>query len=648
MPRCLNPRCQIDYPPGTLQCTNPFCQCLLPEALVAGRYRIETLIGMGGMGVVYRASDTFEMSQVALKVLSLKNSIMDPQTAIERFRREARYAHQLKHKNIVSVHNFGQDGPLLYLEMSLITGGTLKALLKPELPLPTQQALSYMDDMAAAIDTIHAHPQQIVHRDIKPSNLLISQDDGHLILADFGIARAMQQEKPITQRGLSLGTEHYIAPEQDQGKAEPTSDIYSMGVVAYQIFTGLLPVQAVIKTHATEIPAPSKLNQALPPEVDACILRAMDLDPRKRYQSAGDFAAAVRAALATNTISSEPTIADLTLVSHSSNVITRTVMPENPCPQCGRENRSSSRFCRHCGHGLDETMPTLGAQCEASYESDRGRKAQENEDMLLLLQGLCVNVQPSPHPFAIFAIADGLLGPQGKPALGHEASRLAVETVADTLVPLLADTTRSHSRGTPINAPRTPGDTGATFSGQRQALPMSEKILEQWLADAVRQANRVVYHCNADYDATMATTLAVALLYRERLYVANVGDSRVYHFSQRQGLQCATHDHTIAANLVDAGLLQADEVRASAKRHQHYRTLGQNAMVTVDCSQRALEPGDLLILCTDGVWHMLPETRIEDILRQRPRTEEIARLLVQEANNAGGEGNASAIVVHVL
>src|SRR2546429_4616030 len=112
MPRCSNPRCNADYPPGTFKCVNPFCLCLLPEAVVAGRYRIETLIGLGGMGAVYRASDTFEMQQVALKVLWLAKSSMDLPIATERFRREARYARQLQHKNIVPVLNFGQDGTL--------------------------------------------------------------------------------------------------------------------------------------------------------------------------------------------------------------------------------------------------------------------------------------------------------------------------------------------------------------------------------------------------------------------------------------------------------------------------------------------------------------------------------------------------------
>src|SRR5438034_11817396 len=163
MPRCPNPRCQADYPPETLQCVNPFCRCILPGAVVAGRYAIETLLGLGGMGAVYRANDTFEVQQVALKVISAVSNNMELATAVERFRREARYAHQLRHSNIVPVLNFGQDGSLLFLEMPLITGGTLKELLKAEHPLPTAQAMHYTRDLASAIDAIHKHPQEIIH-----------------------------------------------------------------------------------------------------------------------------------------------------------------------------------------------------------------------------------------------------------------------------------------------------------------------------------------------------------------------------------------------------------------------------------------------------------------------------------------------------
>src|SRR5579885_3764728 len=309
MPRCPNPRCRTDYPPGTFRCINPFCQCLLPEAVVAGRYRVETLIGLGGMGAVYRASDTFEMQQVALKVLTTTGkSSEDQATAVERFRREARYAHQLHHKNVVPVLNFGLDGNLLYLVMPLITGGTLKALLKPEQPLPIALAQRYLNELADAIDAIHAHPQNIVHRDIKPSNLLIHQEDGRLVVADFGIARAMQKERSLTQSGWALGTEHYTAPEQNQGKAEPASDIYSMGVVAYQVLTGLLPFQAIVRSRAAKLPLPSELNSELSPAVDNVILRAIDNDPAQRYPSAGEFARELDAALQVRPAPAEPTL----------------------------------------------------------------------------------------------------------------------------------------------------------------------------------------------------------------------------------------------------------------------------------------------------------------------------------------------------
>src|SRR5438270_1435403 len=166
MPRCSNPRCNADYPPETFKCINPFCLCLLPEALVAGRYRIETLVGLGGMGAVYRASDTFEMQHVALKVFSITHKNVDEAVAVERFRREARYAHQLRHNNIVPVLNFGQDGPLLYLVCRLLLEKKKKALLKAERPLPLGLALRYLGELADAIDPIPAHPPNIVHRDI--------------------------------------------------------------------------------------------------------------------------------------------------------------------------------------------------------------------------------------------------------------------------------------------------------------------------------------------------------------------------------------------------------------------------------------------------------------------------------------------------
>src|SRR5579863_4201987 len=490
MPTCPNPRCRAVYAAGTMQCTNPYCLCLLPEAVVAGRYRIETLIGLGGMGTVYRVSDTFEMQQVAFKVISTTGGPgnTDISTAVERFRREARYAYQLRHKNIVPILNFGQDGTLLYFVMPLITGGTLKSLLKGEQPLPLALTQRYLNELADAIDAIHAHPQQIVHRDIKPSNLLIHQDDGRLVVADFGIARAMQNEHALTQRGWAIGTEHYVAPEQEHGRALPASDIYSIGVVAYQMLTGLLPFQAVVRSHAAELPTPSQLNRAVPEAVDAVIQRAMELEPSNRYASGKDFAAAFNGALATppSKLAEQSKAEELPTIvvnTGNANVLVRTLIPENPCASCGQENRGSSRYCRHCGHSLGETSPMVADVCQVGFVSDVGRRyaAQENEDMLLIVQGLCVNLAP-PRPFSLFAIADGLRGPQGKTVGGHEASHLAVETIADVLLPpLTISLPSSMYTGSVRKNPAT---------GPSHTLPPLETIIDQWLRDGVRQANQ--------------------------------------------------------------------------------------------------------------------------------------------------------------
>ncbi|HEX4202937.1 MAG TPA: protein kinase [Ktedonobacteraceae bacterium] len=633
MPRCPNPRCQADYPSGTTQCTNPFCLCLLPEAVVAGRYRIETLIGIGGMGAVYRVSDTFEMKQVALKVLSLITSVMDPATAVERFRREARYAHQLKHKNLVPVLNFGQDGQLLYLVMPLVTGGTLKALLKAERPLPVQQAQRYVNELAQAIDTIHAHPQQIVHRDIKPSNLLIHQDDGRLVVADFGIARAMQQEKPLTQRGWSVGTEHYIAPEQEQGKAEPASDIYAMGVVTYQMFTGLLPFQAVVRNRAAELPTPSALNEALPVAVDAVVLKALEIEPAKRYQTGKAFAAAINAALQDTNKKASTADQDTLLAVSSANVMVQTIIPENPCGQCGRENRPRSRFCRHCGHTLDDTSPLVTDVCQVGYVSDESPKQQNNEDMLLVVQGLCITLAPPPRPFSLLAVADGLSSSPGRVARGHEASRLAIETIADTILPQMTAQMQNNISSTPV------GGKQARFSTRIVLTP--ETTIEQWLHDGVQQANRVIYHCNADYDSTMASTLTTAILYKHRLYIANIGDSRAYHYSVKgKNLRCITRDATSAANGAAAHRSRSEEVQ----RHQNARYLGQNYRVPVDLYRSEVETGDLVLLCTDGLWHSIQDQHLQKLLAQEGDTQQIAYALVETAKAMGSNGDTSVIV----
>ncbi|HXZ03756.1 MAG TPA: protein kinase, partial [Ktedonobacteraceae bacterium] len=637
------PRCRTDYPSGTYRCTNPHCKCLLPEAIVAGRYRIETLLGIGGMGAVYRASDMFEMQQVALKIISAVTSNADTVIAIERFRREARYAHQLHHKNIVPVLNFGQDGTLLYLVMPLITGGTLKGMLKAEQPLPLALAKRYINELADAIDTIHAHPQNIVHRDIKPSNLLIHQDDGHLVVTDFGIARAMQKERPLTQEGWSLGTEHYTAPEQGQGKAKPASDIYSMGVIAYQMLTGILPFQAIVRNRGAQLPKPSELNPLVPQAADAIILRAMEPDPRKRYRSARAFAEALNEAFKSV---AQPAMPTQFATNNNANVIVQTIIPENPCSECGQENRISSHFCRRCGHKLDDTSPLVTEVCQVGYVSDTGRRyvAEDNEDMLLIVQGLCANLPPPPRPFGLLVVADGKRSPEGKSVTGHEASRLAIETVADVLLPFLATPLPSSSYTTPnANSP-------ASRINKQVIIPQSslppEKVFEQWMGESIRRANQVIYHCNADYDTHMASTLTIALVHKRHLYVSSVGDSRVYHFSSQDNvLQCISTRQPSYSNSLKAQ--QIDLIDTSPIGLVSHCYLGQETPIAIDYFHTQAKLNDLVLLCTNGLWHMLSDEHIKEILAQGGDPQKLARVLVDEANLAGGEGNVSVIVVGI-
>ena len=179
---------------------------------------------------------------------------------------------------------------------------------------------------------------------------------------------------------------------------------------------------------------------------------------------------------------------------------------------------------------------------------------------------------------------------------------------------------------------------GSSWVAKKQP---SEKVIESWLKDAVRQANQVVYHCNADYDTTMACTLTAALLYKQRIYAASVGDSRAYHYDlNREWLSVIS---------VDTPEIKPAGADTDTNRSPQPRYLGQAHQIYIDLFQSDVEPGDTILLCTDGLWHMIRDERIQLLLEQLQNDppEKQARLLVDAANTAGGEGNVSAIVVRV-
>lgn len=272
-----------------------------------GRYRLLRRIGRGGMGEVWLAEDPRLQRQVALKVLPSRKR--DDQEFLLRFEREARAAAALHHPHILPVHDYGQqqlpgDQTVTYLVMSYVSGGSvedrLKTLASQQSPLSQDEALAYLSQVAEAIDYAHTHG--IIHRDIKPANMLL-RDDNWLLLTDFGIARILTDTDSGTATGAYLGTPTYMAPEQAQGHALPTSDIYSLAIVAYQLFTGRVPFQAdnpyaVTFQHAFSAPpAPRVYNPALSPDFETALLRGMAKDPAQRPLSATAYVTSLRQAL---------------------------------------------------------------------------------------------------------------------------------------------------------------------------------------------------------------------------------------------------------------------------------------------------------------------------------------------------------------
>lgn len=272
-----------------------------------GRYRLLRKIGRGGMGEVWLAEDPRLQRQVALKILPQRNR--DDQQFLTRFEREARAAAALHHPHILPVHDYGQqpqpgDSTVAYLVMSYVSGGSvedhLQALANQQRSLTQEEALTYLAQVAEAIDYAHAHG--IIHRDIKPANMLL-REDNWLLLTDFGIARILNDMDSSTTTGTLLGTPTYMAPEQAQGHAVPASDIYSLAIIAYQLFTGRVPFKAdsplaTTFQHAFSNPvAPRAYNPTLPLAFEVALLRGMIKDPAQRPPSASAFVTSLRQSL---------------------------------------------------------------------------------------------------------------------------------------------------------------------------------------------------------------------------------------------------------------------------------------------------------------------------------------------------------------
>jgi serine/threonine protein kinase len=311
------PECQTELPEGKNFCGNcgiefhpekehsPLTKTIirpldsLPNGLMfAERYRIIEELGRGGMGTIYRALDTKLEEEIALKLI--RPEIALDSMAIKRFQHELRTARRIVHKNIGRMYELMEDAGTHYITMEYIPGEDLRHLIRKVGPLPLKKSLKLGKQICSGL--AEAHRQGIVHRDIKPGNIMIDRTGDARIL-DFGISRSMQADG-MTHFGVAVGTPEYMSPEQIEAvDIDYRSDIYSLGIVLYEMVTGDLPFKgetalSVAVKHKNEIPKdPRELNDQIPEELGGLIMQCLEKDRTRRFQSADELGKALETIL---------------------------------------------------------------------------------------------------------------------------------------------------------------------------------------------------------------------------------------------------------------------------------------------------------------------------------------------------------------
>ena len=348
--------------------------------VIAG-YRIEERIGRGGMGVVYRAQHLNLQRRAAIKIIA--PDLAESEGFRERFTREARIAAALQHPNIVTVYDAGEIDGMLYLAMQFIRGEDLAAILRRDGRLRPYRAIDVCRQVASALDAAHA--MGLIHRDVKPANVLI--EGRNAFLTDFGLTKQTGTHTQLTRAGDMVGTIHYVAPEQIEGrKVSARSDVYALGCLLYHCLSGQVPFAhetdvAVIYAHLSEQPPKlSELRPELPEGLDAIMAKALDKSPDRRFPSCGDMISAARAVIDAAGPLSE------TIPPRPSQVAAHAPTPEI------RDAAEAARRPRVLLGGLDDrtravARVALGDRVdvlEAPAQATADRAREERPDLVIL------------------------------------------------------------------------------------------------------------------------------------------------------------------------------------------------------------------------------------------------------------------------
>jgi serine/threonine protein kinase len=318
---------------------------------LAGRYVLESLIGRGGMADVYSGTDTMLERPIAIKILTDRAD-----SVLRRFLREAQAMAHLNHPNLVAVYDAGQRDGLSYIVMELVSGRMLAQIPAEELTMHV--AIRHVIDLLEAL--AYAHDHGVIHRDIKPGNVMVAHD-GTVKVMDFGLSRRTSEMSSETNAGEIVGTIAYLAPERFLGKiADARSDLYSVGVVMYEIFTGRVPFRsptddlvAVIFAHVNEVPASLRtINRAVPPQIDRIVLKLLEKDPDLRYASARELIAELQA-----------------LIGPSAGAPAAQPAPSAAGPARPARRKPSSRTDDAVRDALDRTFGNSNAALNAGYSN---------------------------------------------------------------------------------------------------------------------------------------------------------------------------------------------------------------------------------------------------------------------------------------